>query len=63
MADARPQRRQEVAQDGAVSLTTGKLNAVRAASTASSRPQSQGNLEFRYPMPRKALAQGKRREA
>ena len=34
-----------------VSLTTGNLNAVPAAFKAgSSRPQSQGNLEFRNPM-------------
>jgi hypothetical protein len=31
VVDAKPQRRQEAAQDGAGSLTTGKLNAVRAA--------------------------------
>ena len=31
VADAKPQRRQEVAEDNARSLTTGKLNAVRAA--------------------------------
>src|SRR6478609_10875793 len=30
VADANPQRRQNVAEDGAGSLTTGKLNAVRA---------------------------------
>jgi hypothetical protein len=63
VADAKPQRRQEAAEDGAGSLTTGKPNAVRAAfKAASSRPQSQGNLEFRNPMS-KALAQGPRREA
>ena len=31
VADAKPQRRQEAAEDGAGSLTTGRLNAVRAA--------------------------------
>src|SRR6476620_7138024 len=31
VTDAKPQRRQEVAEDGAGLLTTGKLNAVRAA--------------------------------
>ncbi len=31
VADAKPQRRQEAAEDGVGSLTTGKLNAVRAA--------------------------------
>ena len=51
VADAKPQRRQEAAEDGAHSLTTGKLNAVVPPSKqASSRPQSQGNLEFRNPM-------------
>jgi len=51
VADAKPQRRQKVAEDGASSLTTGKLNAVRAAFKAGvSRPQSKGNLEFRNPM-------------
>jgi hypothetical protein len=50
-ADAKLQRGQEAAEDGAGSLTTGKLNAVRAAFKAGvSRPQSQGNLEFRNPM-------------
>jgi hypothetical protein len=48
VADAKPQRRQETAEDSAGSLTTGKLNAVRAAFKAGvKRPQSQGNLEFR----------------
>ena len=51
VADAKPQRRQEAAEDGAGSLTTGKLNAVRAAFKAGVKPaQSQGNLEFRIPM-------------
>ena len=38
VADAKPQRRQEVAEDGAGSLTTGKLNAVRAAFKAGVKP-------------------------
>ena len=51
VTDAKPQRRQDVAEDGAGSLTTGKLNAVLPPSKqASSPPQSQGNLEFRNPM-------------
>jgi hypothetical protein len=64
VADAKPQRRQEAAQDGAGSLTTGKLNAVRAAFKAGVKPSaiarqfgiSQSDI-------RKALAQGTRREA
>ena len=40
MADAKPQRRQEVAEDGAGSLTTGKLNAVRAAFKAGVKPSA-----------------------
>ena len=38
VADAKPQRRQNVAEDGAASLTTGKLNAVRAAFKAGVKP-------------------------
>src|SRR5258705_10555850 len=38
VADAKPQRRQEVTEDGAGSLTTGKLNAVRAAFKAGVKP-------------------------
>ena len=64
VADAKPQRRQEVTEDGAGSLTTGKLNAVRAAFKAGVKPSaiarqfgiSQSDI-------RKALAQGTRREA
>jgi DNA invertase Pin-like site-specific DNA recombinase len=60
----KPQRRQEAAEDGAGSLTTGKLNAVRAAFKAGVKPSaiarqfgiSQSDI-------RKALAQGTRREA
>ena len=64
VADSKPQRRQEDAPDGVGSLTTGKLNAVRAAFKAGVKPSaiarqfgiSQSDL-------RKALAQGTRREA
>jgi len=38
VADAKPQRRQEAAEDGAGSLTTGRLNAVRAAFKAGVKP-------------------------
>ena len=63
VADAKPQRRQEAAKDGAGSLTTGKLNAVRAAFKAGVKPSaiarqfgvSQSDV-------RKALAKGTRRE-
>jgi hypothetical protein len=44
VADAKPQRRQEAAEDGAGSLTTGKLNAVRAAFQAGVKSK------FRNPM-------------
>ena len=40
VADAKPQRRQDVAEDGAGSLTTGKLNAVRAAFKAGVKPSA-----------------------
>src|SRR6185503_3668458 len=40
VADAKPQRRQEAAQDGAGSLTTGKLNAVRGAFKAGVKPSA-----------------------
>jgi len=40
VADAKPQRRQETAEDGAGSLTTGKLNAVRAAFKAGVKPSA-----------------------
>jgi hypothetical protein len=49
VSDAKRQRRQEPVEDGAGPLTTGKLNAVRAAFKAGVK-QSQGNLEFRNPM-------------
>ena len=51
VADAKPQRRQEAAEDGAHSLTTGKLNAVRAAFKAGVKPSAIARqLEFRNPM-------------
>jgi hypothetical protein len=57
---AKPQRCLETAEDGAGSLTTGKLNAVRAAfKRASSRPQSQGSLEFRNPMSERQWRRGR----
>jgi hypothetical protein len=64
VADAKPQRRQVAAEDGAGSLTTGKLNAVRAAFKAGVKPSviarqfgiSQSDV-------RKALAPGRHREA
>ena len=64
VADAKPQRRQEAAEDDAGSLPTGKLNAVRAAFKAGVKPSaiarqfgvSQSDV-------RKALAKGTRREA
>jgi hypothetical protein len=62
-ADAKPQRRQEAAQDGAGSLTTGKLNAVRAAFKAGVKPSAIarqfGILQSDV---RKALAHGPRQE-
>jgi len=39
-ADAKPQRRQAASEDGAGSLTTGKLNAVRAAFKAGVKPST-----------------------
>jgi hypothetical protein len=40
IADAKPQRRQGANEDGAGSLTTGKLNAVRAAFKAGVKPSA-----------------------
>jgi hypothetical protein len=40
VADAKPERHQEAAQDGAGPLTTGKLNAVRAAFKAGVKPSA-----------------------
>jgi hypothetical protein len=39
-ADAKPQRRRETGEDGVGSLTTGKLNAVRAAFKAGVKPSA-----------------------
>ena len=64
VADAKPQRRQEAAQDGAGSLTTGKLNAVRAAFKAGVKPSAIARqFGISQSDVRKALAQGTRREA
>src|SRR5580765_7065176 len=63
VADAKPQRRQGAADDGSTSLTTGKLNAVRAAFKAGVRPSA---IAKRFGITqsdvRRALAQGTRRE-
>jgi hypothetical protein len=60
VADAKPQRRQE----GAGSLTTGKLNAVRAAFKAGVKPSAIARqFGISQSDVRKALAQGARREA
>ena len=64
VADAKPQRRQEAAEDGAGSLTTGKLNAVRAAFKAGVKPSAIARqFGISQSDVRKALAQGTRREA
>ena len=64
VADARPQRRQEVTEDGAGSLTTGKLNAVRAAFKAGVKPPAIARqFGISQSDVRKALAQDTRREA
>ncbi len=64
VAYAKPQRRQETAEDAAGSLTTGKLNAVRAAFKAGVKPSAIakqfGILQSDV---RRALAQGPRRKA
>src|SRR6478672_13348074 len=61
---AKPHRRQEVAEDGAGSLTTGKLNAVRAAFKAGVKPSAIARqFGISQSDVRKALAQGTRREA
>src|SRR6476659_5333452 len=63
VADAKPQRRQEAAEDGAGSLTTGKLNAVRAAFKAGVKPSAIARqFGISQSDVRKALAQGPRRE-
>jgi len=59
-----PQRRQEAAEDGAGSLTTGKLNAVRAAFKAGVKPSAIARqFGISQSDVRRVLAQGKRREA
>ncbi len=64
VADAKPQRRQEASEDGAGSLTTGKLNAVRAAFKAGVKPSAIARqFGISQSDVRKALAQGTRREA
>ena len=64
VADAKTQRRQEAAEDGAGSLTTGKLNAVRAAFKAGVKPSAIARqFGISQSDVRKALAQGPRREA
>ena len=64
MTDAKPQRRQDVAEDGAGSLTTGRLNAVRAAFKAGVKPPAIARqFGISQSDVRKALAQGTRREA
>jgi DNA-binding transcriptional regulator LsrR (DeoR family) len=61
---AKPHRRQEVAEDGAGSLTTGKLNAVRAAFKAGVKPSAIARqFGISQSDVRRVLAQGKRREA
>ena len=61
--DPKPQQRQE-AEDGAGSLTTGKLNAVRAAFKAGVKPSAIARqFGISQSDVRKALAQGARREA
>ena len=63
-ADAKPQRRQEAAEDGAGSLSIGKLNAVRAAFKAGVKPSAIARqFGISQSDVRKALAQGTRREA
>jgi len=64
VADAKPQRRQAPAKDGVGSLTTGKLNAVRAAFKAGVKPSAIAKqFGISQSDVRKALAQGTRREA
>ena len=64
VADAKPPRRQEAAEDRAGSLTTGKLNAVRAAFQAGVKPSAIARqFGISQSDVRRVLAQGKRREA
>ena len=60
-ADAKPQRRPEAAEQGAGSLTTGRLNAVRAAFKAGVKPSAIARqFGISQSDVRKALAQGAR---
>src|SRR5262252_8105156 len=60
-ADAKPQRRRDAAEDGAGPLTTGKLNAVRAAFNAGVKPSAIARqFGISQSDVRKALAQGVR---
>ena len=64
VAAAKPQLRQEAAEDRVGSLTTGKLNAVRAAFKAGVKPSAIARqFGISQTDVRKALAQGPRREA
>jgi DNA invertase Pin-like site-specific DNA recombinase len=64
VANAKPQRRQEAVEDGTGSLTTGKLNAVRAAFKAGVKPSTIARqFGISQSDVKKALAQGARREA
>jgi len=64
VADAKTQRRRKAAEDGAGSLTTGKLNAVRAAFKAGVKPVAIARqFGISQSDVRKALSQGARREA
>ena len=63
LSDAKPQRRREAAEDGAGSLATGKLNAVRAAFKAGVKPSAIARqFGISQSDVRKALAQASRRE-
>ena len=63
VADAKTQRRRKAAEDGAGSLTTGKLNAVRAAFKAGVKPSAIARqFGISQSDVRKALAQSTRRE-
>jgi hypothetical protein len=64
VADAKPQRRKAAAEDSAGLLTTGKLNAVRAALKAGVKPSAIAKqFGITQSDVRKALAQAARREA
>ena len=64
VADAKPQRRQKTAEDSAGSLTTSKLNAVRATFKAGVKPSAIARqFGISQSEVRKVLSQGSRREA